>query len=115
MLKAADTFEQPTAAINQLWQTDVTHLKVTGWGWCDLSTVMDDYSRYILAWRLCQTMSAREVTDTLKAVLIKVAGPAKKHRPKLLSDAGSVVSPRNCRIGWARTVSATLKANPVIR
>ena len=87
VLKAADQFDQPTTAINQLWQTAFTYLKVTGWGWFYLSTVMDDYSRYILAWRLCQTMSAREVTATLKAAL-KVAGLSKKHRPKLLSDNG---------------------------
>ena len=87
VLKAADQFDQPTTAINQLWQTDFTYLKVTGWGWYYLSTVMDDYSRYILAWRLCQTMSAREVTATLKDALT-VAGLAKKHRPKLLSDNG---------------------------
>lgn len=87
VLKAADQFAQPTTAINQLWQTDFTYLKVTGWGWYYLSTVMDDYSRYILAWRLCQTMSTREVTATLKAAL-RAAGLAKKHRPKLLSDNG---------------------------
>ena len=88
VLKAADQFDQPTTAINQLWQTDFTYLKVTGWGWYYLSTVMDDYSRYILAWRLCQSMSAREVTATLKAALT-TAGLAKKQRPKLLSDNGT--------------------------
>lgn len=87
VMKAADRFDQPTTAINQLWQTDFTYLKVTGWGWYYLSTVMDDYSRYILAWRLCQTMSARDVSVTLKDAL-KVAGLAKKQRPKLLSDNG---------------------------
>ena len=87
VLKAADTFEQPTTAINQLWQTAFTYLKVTGWDWYYLSTVMDDNSRYILAWRLCQTMSAREVTATLKAAL-KVASLSKKQQPKFLSDNG---------------------------
>jgi putative transposase len=87
VLKAAAQFDQPTTAINQLWQTDFTYLKVTGWGWYYLSTVMDDFSRYILAWRLCQTMSAREVTATLKEAL-KMAGLAQKHRPNLLSDNG---------------------------
>jgi len=48
VLKAADKFHQPTTAVNQLWQTDFTYLKVTGWGWYYLSTVMDDSSRYIL-------------------------------------------------------------------
>ena len=84
-MKVADRFAQPTTAINQLWQTDFTYLKVTGWGWYYLSTVLDDYSRYILAWRLCQTMGARDVTATLKDAL-KVAGLAKKQYPKLLSD-----------------------------
>jgi putative transposase len=88
VLKAADQFAQPTTAVNQLWQTDFTYLKVTGWGWYYLSTAMDDFSRYILAWRLCQTMSAREVTMTLKAAL-HTAGLPKKQRPKLLSDNGS--------------------------
>lgn len=87
VMKAADRFAQPTTAINQLWQTDFTYLKMTGWGWYYLSTVLDDYSRYILAWRLCQTMSARDVSATLKDAL-KAAGLGKKHRPKLLSDNG---------------------------
>ena len=50
LMKAADTFAQPTTASNQLWQTDFTYLRVIGWGWFYLSTVLDDFSRYILAW-----------------------------------------------------------------
>ena len=36
-------------------QTDFTYLKVIGWGWFYLSTILDDYSRYIIAWKLCTT------------------------------------------------------------
>ena len=68
-MKAADEFKDKTTAPNQLWQTDFTYLKVTGWGWFYLSTVLDDFSRYIVAWKLCTTMKAEDVTSTLELAL----------------------------------------------
>ena len=90
LMKAADRFANPTTAPNQLWQTDFTYLKVIGWGWFYLSTVLDDFSRYILAWKLCTTMSAADVSDTLQLAL-KASGLDQVkvlHRPRLLSDNG---------------------------
>ena len=55
VMKAADEFKDKTTAPNELWQTDFTYLKVIGWGWFYLSTVLDDFSRYIIAWKLCTT------------------------------------------------------------
>ncbi len=67
---AGDTARAATnGEVNQLWQTDFTYLKVTGWGWLYLSTVLDDFSRYITAWKLCTTMKAQDVTDTLDMAL----------------------------------------------
>jgi putative transposase len=91
VVKAADAFKDKTTAPNQLWQTDFTYLKVIGWGWFYLSTVLDDFSRYILAWKLCTTMRAGDVTETL-GMALKASGidQAKVvHRPRLLSDNGS--------------------------
>ncbi len=69
VIKAADEFKDKTTAVNQLWQTDFTYLKVIGWGWFYLSTILDDFSRYIIAWKLCTTMKAEDVTDTLQRAL----------------------------------------------
>ena len=90
VIKAADEFRDKTTAPNQLWQTDFTYLKVIGWGWFYLSTILDDFSRYIIAWKLCTTMKAEDVTETLTMAL-KASGcdsARVAHRPRLLSDNG---------------------------
>lgn len=90
VLSAKDKFDQPTVRINQLWQTDFTYMKIIHWGWYYLSTVMDDYSRYILSWRLCSGMSAEDVKATIDDA-IAVSGVDHvyvNHRPRLLSDNG---------------------------
>ena len=91
VIKAADAFRDKTTRPNQLWQTDFTYLKVIGWGWYYLSTVLDDFSRYVIAWKLCTTMRAGDVTDTLDLAL-DASGcdrPTVLHRPRLLTDNGS--------------------------
>jgi putative transposase len=91
VIKAADEFKDKTTAPNQLWQTDFTYLKVTGWGWYYLSTVLDDFSRYIVAWKLCNTMQASDVTETLDRALVASGLDQVKvmQRPRLLTDNGS--------------------------
>lgn len=91
VVKAADEFADKTATPNQLWQADFACLKVTGWGWYDLSTVLDGFSCFVVAWKLCATMQASDVMETLDLALsasgldqVKV-----RHRPRLLSDNGA--------------------------
>jgi transposase InsO family protein len=90
LMIASAKFQNPTVRVNEMWQTDFTYFKIVGWGWYYLSTVLDDYSRFIVSWRLCKTMSATDVSDTLDDALrftgldtIKV-----NHKPRLLSDNG---------------------------
>ena len=59
----------------------------------------DDFSRCIIAWKLCSTMKAEDVTATLNLAL-KASGldQAKViHRPRLLSD--NVLRAEGDRIG----------------
>lgn len=90
VMKAADKFSNPTKTVNELWQTDFTYFKIIGWGWYYLSSVMDDYSRYIISWKLFTTMSADDVTKTLDMALEKtgIRSVKIKQRPRLLSDNG---------------------------
>jgi transposase InsO family protein len=91
VISAKDKFEHPTTRVNELWQTDFTYLKVLRWGWYYLATVMDDYSRYIIAWQLCRNMKAEDVKNTLDLAIEKT-GVEHVHvvqRPRLLSDNGS--------------------------
>ena len=61
LMQARDKFQHPTTRVNEMWQTDFTYFKITGWGWYYLSTVLDDFSRFIIAWRLCVSMSTGDV------------------------------------------------------
>jgi transposase InsO family protein len=72
-------------------QTDFSYFKIIGWGWYYLSTVLDDYSRYIIAWKLCTNMRAEDVTDTIKLAL-RASGcdqAVVRHKSRLLRDNGS--------------------------
>jgi transposase InsO family protein len=91
VIKAADEFRDKTSAPNELWQTDFTYFKIVGWGWYYLSTILDDFSRFIVAWKLCATMRADDVTATLDLALASAGldHAAVVHRPRLLSDNGA--------------------------
>ena len=90
VIKAADAFHTKTTRPNQMWQTDFTYFKIIGWGWMYLSSVLDDYSRYIIAFKLCSTMRAEDVTDTLELALTASGCDQAhvRHKPRLLSDNG---------------------------
>ena len=88
VMRAADEFKDKTTRVNQVWQTDFTYFKIVGGGWYYLSTILNDYSRYIVHWELCSNMKTDDVTRTLDSALEK-AGFDKNNSPRLLSDNGS--------------------------
>jgi putative transposase len=90
-------------------QTDFTYLKVIGWGWFYFSTILDDFSRYIIAWKLCTTMKAGDVTETLDLAL-QASGLDQVHvvhRPRLLSDNGPSYVQMACRRDVATSIART--------
>ena len=91
VMSAAEKYQHPTKRIHELWQTDFTYFKIQGWGWYYLSTVLDDFSRYIIAWKLTPTMSTTDVQETLLMALASTSldQALVEHRPRLLSDNGS--------------------------
>ena len=88
ILSAAQEYIYKTSRINEMWQTDFTYFLIKGWGWYYLSTIIDDYSRRIIAFRLCKSMSAGDVMDTVNDA-IAATGISRNQMPKLLSDNGS--------------------------
>jgi transposase InsO family protein len=75
----------------ELWQADFTYFKIINWGWYYLLSVLDDYSQYIIAWKLCATMKTTDVKTVLEMALAKT-GVTRMNvykRPRLLSDKES--------------------------
>jgi len=91
VVSAKDEFEKPTKRVNELWQTDFTQLNVVGWGRYYLCTVLDDFSRYIVAWRLAPTMTSQDAKTTLDLAVVRTGVEHIKVelRPRLLSDNGA--------------------------
>jgi len=87
VMSAADEFEHKTERVNQMWQTDFTYFKIVGWGWYFLSTVIDDFSRFILSWDLRSKMTSKDVEPSVDEAL-RFAGLTEETAPALLTDHG---------------------------
>jgi len=85
VMSAANEFETKTKRINEMWQTDFTYFKIIGWGWYYLSTIIDDYSRFIITWDLRSQMTSKDVMPSVDKAL-QFTGLKKENAPKLLSD-----------------------------
>jgi len=76
-----------------MWQTDATYMKVLDWGWYYLISILDDFSRRILAWRLQSSMDAPAFAEVVELACeaTEVEEIPECRRPDLLSDRGSAL------------------------
>ena len=54
--------------VNQVWSTDITYIQLAR-GFCYLVAVMDWFSRYVLSWRLSNTLDASFCVECLEEAL----------------------------------------------
>ena len=88
---AAKEYHTKTTRPHQMWATDASYFRVVGWGYYYLVTVMDDYSRFILAWKLQKDISANSLIEVVQNA-IDTTGMTEvpvEDRTRLLSDNGS--------------------------
>jgi transposase InsO family protein len=88
---AASEYTDKPRSINEQWQIDATYMKVVGWGWYFLISVLDDFSRHILAWRLQLKMDGAAFSEVVQDALEETGldkAPTVR-LPRLLSDNGS--------------------------
>lgn len=87
---AGREFRHKTTAPHQLWATDASYFRVAGWGYYYMVTVMDDYSRFILAWRLQIDMTSGSLIEVVQDA-VDLTGMTEvpvDDRARLLSDNG---------------------------
>ncbi len=90
-LVAGKEYQRKTTGPHQMWATDASYFRVRGWGYYYMVTVMDDYSRSILAWKLQLDMTADSLIQVLQ-LAVDVTGMTEvplEDRTRLLSDNGS--------------------------
>jgi hypothetical protein len=84
-------FRRKTKHPNELWQSDATRFLIPGWGRYWMVSVLDDYSRKILAWELVEDVQTPSLADVIQ-VAVEATGAIKAPRvgkPALLTDNGS--------------------------
>jgi putative transposase len=91
MPTAAKEYHTKTTRPHQMWATDASYFKVPGWGYYYLVTVMDDYSRYILAWGLKKDMSSESLIEVVQEAVdaTGMTDVPVEDRTRLLSDNGA--------------------------
>lgn len=87
---ASDEYHTKTTRVNEQWQTDASYFKAVGWGWYYLISVLDDFSRRIIAWRLRKDMTVDSFSDVveLAAEVVGLDEMPPDLRPRLVSDRG---------------------------
>jgi putative transposase len=88
---AAKEYHNKTTRPHQMWATDASYFRVICWGYYYLVTVMDDYSRFILAWKLQKDMSANSLIEVVQEA-VDATGMTDvpiEDRTRLLSDNGA--------------------------
>ncbi len=88
---AGSEYHHKTTAPHQLWATDASYFRVAGWGYYYMVTVMDDFSRFILAWRLQIDMTSASLIEVVQDAidLTGMTDVPVEDRTSLLSDNGS--------------------------
>ncbi len=87
--KAAKEYHTKPKRVNEQWQSDITYIKIVGWGFYFLISVLDDVSRFILAWHLSQDMTGESISDVVEAALAFAGIEENDKKPRFLSDNGS--------------------------
>ena len=90
---AGSEYRVKTTEINQQWQTDATDLLVKHGGWYYLISVLDDFSRRILAWRLQSSMTTGDFSDVIESACesVGLGSMPEMNRPRLVTDNGAVL------------------------
>ena len=88
---AAKEYHTKTKRPHQMWATDASYFRVVGWGYYYLVTVMDDYSRFILGWKLQKDMSANSLIEVVQEAVdaTGMTDVPVEDRARLLSDNSS--------------------------
>ena len=89
-LAAGKEYHRKTTGPHQMWATDASYFRVVGWGYYYLVTVMDDYSRFILAHRLQRDMTSDSFIEVVQEAVDRTGMDQIPitDRTRLLSDNG---------------------------
>jgi transposase InsO family protein len=91
LMPAAKEFRHKTKRPHELWQSDATRFFIPDWGHYWLVSILDDYSRRILAWELVGNVQTPSLVGVIQQAVetTGVISVPPVEKPALLTDNGS--------------------------
>ena len=89
-LATGKEYHRKTTGPHQMWAIDASYFRVVGWGYYYMVTVMDDYSRFILAHKLQRDRTSDSFVEVVQEVVDRTGMDQIpiEDRTRLLSDNG---------------------------
>ena len=91
-MNATRELKDKKSAVNLMWQTDFTYLTGIDWVWFCIYIIHNDFSQYVISWKLCATIKTTDVTGRLELTLIKpMSNTSHGHYPKMATTISQLI------------------------
>ncbi|MBN2601216.1 MAG: helix-turn-helix domain-containing protein [Candidatus Marinimicrobia bacterium] len=87
LIKGRSRFSETARKTDDIWKTEFVYIRMVGWGFYYLMFIIDDYSKFVIDWKLYTDLTEKDPEQLVIQALWKTGHKAirLKHRARLLT------------------------------